>query len=334
MLPVLCLASGLATTHTLAGPVPDYDFDWATIGDVGNAPYTKTMGPNIGDQVGSVGYKYRIATTEVTSSQWSEFATAYAPYVPELVTYQTQFGGRFNRRRENPDGSVYYTPISGTENVGEMVGWEFALAFSNWLHNGKINEQWAFETGVYDLRHTWWNDPDGGTAIPERSPDARFWLPTEDEWIKAMHYDPNRNGLGQGGYWLYPDSSDTPLVPGYPEDFGQTDAGLDIGDPNAHYVPVGSYADVMSPWGLFDGSGGAKEFVNGYDPEREWMTVLGSERFDPSPEYWDLMEASFPASSLSFWGFRLASTVPAPGLASWLCVGTCLLARHRSRRIQ
>lgn len=322
----------LLASAALAGPVPDYDWEWATIGDPGNAAYIKQTGPDAGEAVGAVNYRYRIARTEVTASQWSEFATGYAPFLPDLLTYQTQFHGRFNRRRTNPDGSVYYVPIGGTENVGEELGWEFALAFCNWLHNGKVNEQWAFETGAYDLTHTWWNDPDGGTAVPERSAGARFWLPTEDEWIKAMHYDPNRYGAGEGGYWMYPDSSDTPLIPGYPEDGGETDAGLDMGDPIAHYVPVGSYVDVMSSWGLFDGSGGSRELVNEYDPEREWLTVLGSGRFDPYPEFADDIDSSVVAPPSGLFGFRIASTVPPPSAAPTLGAGVWFLFGRRSRR--
>lgn len=324
-----------ATGAALAGPVPDDDWDWATIGDPGNAAYTKQTGPDAGEAVGAVNDRYRIAKTEVTVSQWSEFATAFAPFVPEWITHQGRFTGRYNRRHEHPDGSVYYTPIPGTENIGEQLGWEFALRYCNWLHNGKVNEAWAFETGAYDLRRQWADRSDffDGIINLERNPDARFWLPNEDEWVKAMHYDPNRNGLGQGGYWLYPHSSDSAPIPGYPEDGGQTDAGLDIHDPNAHFVPVGSYTDVLSPWGLYDGSGGANELVfrSTLDIWDFWvMNTHGSQRFQDESFYWDNIDASGVAFPRALVGFRVASIVPTP--SSVACCGVLAagwLARRR-----
>ena len=45
---------------------------------------------------------------------------------------------------------------------------------------------------------------------------ASGWIPTQDEWMKAAHYDPNRYGAGQGGWWLYSHRSDVAPVPGVP----------------------------------------------------------------------------------------------------------------------
>ena len=335
---VVSLVAGIGALagSAQAGPVPDYDWQWATIGDPGNAAYTKTMEPNIGEQVGSVGYKYRIARTEVTSSQWSEFATAYAPYVPEWIQNQSRFTGQYSRRRENPDGSVYYEPTGGHENVAENLGWEFAFRFANWLHNDKGTERSDFETGAYDLRVSQrgrdsFGEPIGGGIV--RNPGARFFIPNEDEWIKAMYYDSNRNGPGEGGYWTYPNGSDTPLIPGYPEDGGQTDAGLDLFAPDARFLEVGSYPDVMSPWGLFDGSGGARELVDKipqYFPDS--MTTLGSERFAGSPDYWDQIETSRIAFDISLIGFRFASIVPAPSSIVYCGVLAAGCSIRRKRR--
>src|SRR5690606_23240620 len=98
--------------------------------------------------------------------------------------------------------------------------------YCNWLHNGKVNEQWAFDTGAYDAS-TFGRDENGDfTDDYTPLPGARFWIPSVDEWLKAVYYDPDRHGPGEGGWWLFPDSSDDPLVIGYPEDGGETNGSL------------------------------------------------------------------------------------------------------------
>ncbi len=332
MVLAVSLVGLMAATGSASGQLTGPDWEWATIGDPGNEPYVKTSGPDVGEKVGAVDYVYRIAKTEVTSAQWVEFVNAFLPYVPEGLDNAARFTGRFVRPVDGPNGRTF-RPIRGLENISETVGWEFALRYANWLHNDKSSERWAFETGVYDLRRSWWdygNAPDRIWNI-ERSPDARFWIPNEDEWIKAMYYDPNRYGEGEGGYWQYPDSSDTPLIPGYPEDGGETDAGLDIGDPDARYVLTRSYPDVMSPWGLFDGSGGSAEIVEGYIPEFNGMPALGSERFRLYWWLFDDIDTSSIAIPVSLNGFRIASIVPAPGSVC-ICGFVSVFFLKKSRR--
>ena len=98
-----------------------------------------------------------------------------------------------------------------------------------------------------------------------REPGARFFLLNQDEWTKAVYYDPDRFGEGQGGYWRYPDGSDTPLIPGAPG-VGQTSGGWDYVAAGATHPDVGAYG-VETPWGLLDASGGV----------REWLETWGEE---------------------------------------------------------
>ena len=42
-----------------------------------------------------------------------------------------------------------------------------------------------------------------------RHKDAKYFLPSEDEWYKAAYYDPNKGGAGVGGYWDYATGSDS-----------------------------------------------------------------------------------------------------------------------------
>jgi hypothetical protein len=92
-------------------------------------------------------------------------------------------------------------------------------------------------------------------------PGALYFLPTYDEEIKAAHWDPNRYGPGHGGYWRYKNKTDAPGTPGAPG-AGTTSAGYWT-DENINagwFVPLGAYTNQVSPWGLFDTSGGAQEW--------------------------------------------------------------------------
>ncbi len=121
---------------------------------------------------------------------------------------------------------------------------------------GRARRLSAFETGAYDS--SGWGP--GGTGQVNHSPDALFWIPTPDEYTKAVFYDPNRYGTSQGGYWLYPNRSNTPPVGGPPGTPGaETGSGSYPYDPNNpnRFYPVGSYPNSQTPWGLLDGSGEA-----------------------------------------------------------------------------
>lgn len=50
---------------------PDYGFDFVTIGDVGNVAYEGLLGGGRITSAGSVNYEYRMARTELRTSQFS-----------------------------------------------------------------------------------------------------------------------------------------------------------------------------------------------------------------------------------------------------------------------
>jgi len=242
--------------------VPDYDFDWAVIGDPGNKGWSGEI-PQLGTGRGAVDYTYRMSKMEVTSAQWREFITAIRPVVgdprfgaPVHWGYFEIFG-EFVDVAPDPDNS----PVFG-------ISWHEAAMYANWLHNDKQASIAAISNGAYDIS-TFGELPNGMfTDQLTRNPDAKFWIPSLDEWIKAAHYDPNKNGPGEGGYWMYPNTSDTAPTPGPPGE-GETGAGdffwevegfenLDSRD-----IPLGSYPETTSPWGLLDVSGGSLEWTEG-----------------------------------------------------------------------
>jgi hypothetical protein len=308
----LCGAAGAAAHEFQDGwrpfrdsTIQDHGFQWAKVGHAGNADWTGLalpFGPVV--SVGGVDYRYRVAKTEVTNRQWYEFVQAYAPFVPDQFALSTQFTGL-----GVGIGGSGYVLISSTAERGAEVGWRFAARYANWLHNGKVNEAWAFESGVYDTSTFSGLPGEQVTDQRERSGGARYFLPTLDEWIKAVHFDQDRFGEGQEGYWLHSYSSDTAPVTGQPGAPGaQTNAG------GHFFVPILSYPGATTPWGLWDASGSVQEWLEDLGPLGDARLVDGSHSHSaPSIDFLDRLsnwDGRWPSSLI---GVRLASVIPGPG---------------------
>lgn len=307
------LALSLAlTTPALAAP-PDYGLDFVTVGDPGNRAATEAEAPWLYDSnfypiesPGTVDYEFRMMRNEVTNAQWVEFLTAYAPFAQEPIP-PTSLTGRTS------DGTYQYVP--GTGNYA-MINTDFRTAarFCNWLHNGKANEAWAFETGAYDTS-LFVND-DFGRPIDTnaRLPGARYWIPSVHEWTKAMHYDPNKHGPGEPGYWKYPHSSDQPTTPDESDVHYRWTEGDDF--TRQFSTPVGLFPDSQSPWGLLGGSGGAAEWLDTVlDGTPGWRLTKESKFGETfSITTYDRIDwISAAGSTHPVIGLRIASVVPAPG---------------------
>lgn len=316
---------------------PDYGFNFVTIGDVGNAPYTGFDLQGVVSNRGSVDYEYRIARTEVTTAQYVEFLNGLldAGLDPNLAGAPLFMGGGFNfgtgRWQTNPGGEML--PVAG-------IAWRDAAIFMNWLHNDKANTIEAFLSGAYDV--STFNSGPPFTDQTTHSPGAKYWIPSLDEWMKAAHWDPDKNGPGEGGWWQFNNSSDTQPVPGLPGE-GETSAGLEIADHLAFSIPLESYPETQTPWGLLDTSGGGAEFteewLRGNLTNRIWQgNGAGITTYSPgdpisfgADEIWRVgsSRSDFP---LSVTTFRVASLVPAPGVGAAL-IGFGLHASARRRRL-
>lgn len=323
-----CALSLAPNTHAA-----DLGFDWVTIGDAGNRAATVDEASILNEGRGSVGYEYRLTRTEVTVSQHRTFLQAIEPFVDDwtagVTTPQEWFGQRMN-------GSMQITP--GWENAATTMSFYTAAMFCNWLHNGQVNEAWAFQSGAYDVS-TFRQTDANGVAIDQltHSPGARFWIPNRDEWIKGMYWDPTKDG--EGGYWLHPNQTNDPLTPGLPGEPGaQTSAGAVPWNSPKETMPidVGSYPDAASFWGLLDGSGGSSEMLEedvGTDrPFGSFIQIAGSDRGYDDAYYFDddLVGTgiSWRRPSNSFVGLRLASSVPPPASACTLA-GLLLFTKRR-----
>jgi hypothetical protein len=208
--------------------------------------------------------------------------------------------------------------------------WNMAARYTNWLSNGKGTTAAAFETGAYDTS-TFTRNPDGSwNSQRMHTPGSPFWMPTLDEWTKGMYYDPSRYGPGQEGYWRYPNGKDSPPVPGWPWEGGETSAGLELF--SGPWLDVKSYPQVQSPWGLWDGSGSESEWTEFLDITRRWRGLKGTAQFAMFPQIVDgidWLELGLPGTSLK--GFRIASTVPEPSMFVIILfvAGQCAMRRVR-----
>ncbi|MBL0921461.1 MAG: SUMF1/EgtB/PvdO family nonheme iron enzyme, partial [Phycisphaerales bacterium] len=322
--------------------VQDHGFQWSKVGDPGNEAYTYQPPFQLPRSIGRTNYKYRVMTHEVTVREWYGFLQAYAPYVA-FGTAQSQgligtngfiqFGGFSN-------GVPQYIMVEQFADVPIQVSWRSAARFTNWLHNDRADAAWAFEMGVYDTS-TFGTTVNGNgvnvlTDQQQRSEGARFFIPTFDEWTKAGHWDPNRYGEDapgdQGGWWLYPTTSDTAPVAGHPDFGGETNGGP-FPPGQTRPLDAGSYPHVQSPWGLLDLSGGAMEWMEDIDDPTQPLDrlVSGSSIYQTGlePGIGDRLGWFGEVGPASMFGVRLASVIPSPGTGSGLLL---LWALHSRRK--
>jgi len=303
--------------------------DTVPVGNAGNAADTEVMNDGT-TGYGSVPYTYRIGKNEVTNAEYTEFLNAVATSDTHSL-YNTGMRS-FGITQNGSSGSFRYTAISGGEDhpVVLVSFWD-AARFANWLHNGQPTgdqELGTTEDGAYFLNGI--TNPVGTTI--SRAPNARWFIPSEDEWYKAAYH---KNDGATGNYWDYPTASDTAPT-------AEAPPGTDLKNGSANYdgavagtTPVGAYTarPSDSAYGTFDQGGNVSELTevqNGssFNGLRggNWEFGVGgglaaSIRFDV-----------VAASAGSTFGFRVAS-IPEP---SSLLLGTLatvgLLGRRRRWR--
>lgn len=247
-------------------------FSWVRAPNV--QPYVPTSSL-IGRPIGGGSWDFAIARTEVTQGQWVEFINTFAAEpVPQGQVYGPRLLQLLNGEGVGP--GMYGTHLSSqgrfvwaVEPDGAprpmTVSWFGAAAYCNWLHNGRQGTVESLVLGAYDLRN-WVSGEPQTTADITRLPGARYWIPSYDEWAVAAFFDPNRHGPGQPGWWEYLNGRDRLGIPG-PAGVGETSANWESSVPGGaievRLLPVASYPNSQSPWGLLDTSGTFPEWLEG-----------------------------------------------------------------------
>ncbi|MEM0915180.1 MAG: SUMF1/EgtB/PvdO family nonheme iron enzyme [Planctomycetota bacterium] len=105
--------------------------------------------PSEAEGRGSVGYAYRMARTEIKTSQWVGFLNAVetaagAPISPRFVPFS------WGARRNTMTG--VFEPAPGQANLPVIgIDWYTAAQYCNWLHNDQGTTLADFSSGAYDI---------------------------------------------------------------------------------------------------------------------------------------------------------------------------------------
>jgi formylglycine-generating enzyme required for sulfatase activity len=231
---------------------PLVNIETVTVGDPGNAADTTGYG--------AVADVFAIGKYEVTIGQYTTFLNSAASvtsdsYIVDLwsasMTSDLNIAG-ISRSGSGTLASPYSYSVIGIGNRPiAYVSWFDAARFVNWVNNGASNGA-STETGAYTL-----NGATSGTFL--RRPDAIWFIPSENEWVKSAYY---KGGGTNSGYWKYPTQSDqapgnsigslpnqaNARTNGY---FAVTQATNRVPDFN-YLTDAGAFSDSAGPYGTFD----------------------------------------------------------------------------------
>ncbi len=151
-----------------------FDIDFVTIGNAGNADDT-TGFPN---PAGKVDSTYRMGQFEISE---------------DMIN------------KANAQSSLSITHDNrGANKPATSISWLEAAQFVNWLNTDSgSTPAYKFNGGNFEL----WAPVDAGYNPNNlfRNSNAKYFLPSVDEWYKAAYYDPITDV-----YYDYPTGSDTP----------------------------------------------------------------------------------------------------------------------------
>lgn len=381
---LVCAAAGAAVgaTSAIAQPLnlpaapagvqvtTSYGIEFSTFSAVGNPaiPAGGSIGfPRPYPGRGSITTAYRISRTEISAPQWVDFTRAYVQTfgVPTNPNVQIDiFGGVIDF---DPQSGEIVVPV-GAERSSVRCSWRTAAMFCNWLHNdrgqGAVQGAAAFASGAYDtstfVTRTF-PDPSGfpgnvtySTDQLTRSPGARFWIPSLDEWMAAAFYNPAQP-VGSESGWMryvwnsnqYPNEPNGPGNPVGPR-FGAPGTPGVVSSGNFEFAPIASYPEIQSPWGLLDLAGGVAEwteFPGEFDRFNFEYGIATREAFgsrsipNVNPQFeqedhdrWGMTPfRGGPSTWRPDTGFRIAAVVPSPSALAVICASLGILTTRRRK---
>ncbi len=307
-------------------------FEWVMVRNASNAadPLNEGVIPGIG----SVANEYRIAKHEVTNDQYAAFLNAVGTTDTNGL-YSTNMGsdprGGIKQSGFAPNLSYAVKLNMGNKPV-TYVSFFTTMRFINWLHNGQptgVQDSSTTEDGVYLIS-------DGLSET--RASDARFFIPTENEWYKAAYHQPMADGGDSDDFWLYgTGSNDRPTIATANDTGDITNPGINVANhaggadwtvaAGGAPTTVGSAGlDSESFYGTSDQAGNVSEWTEN--------TVGGSSHFLRGGAWFlnNIKSSHYyiraPGQMMSITGFRVASPVPedaVPTISEWGLAAMALL---------
>jgi len=313
---MMCLATIVAALGT--GASAD-DF-----GTGGNAftiefvPISSATNPAAG--YGIVTNDYRMGVHEITNDQWDKFKASLG--VP--VT-----GDPLNAYDEVPSAAA---PWNNPSTSTTELSWYEAAQMVNWL-NTSTGHHAAYKftgtQGTSDYTFATWDAADAaGETNLYRHKDAFYYLPTEDEWVKAAYWNGTNiqslatkagesltQGDGTSGTgWNY-------LISGVgyaTTPYGPWDVGSGSEELNDTFDMMGNLFEWMeNPWSDPNYGAGSFRVQRGGSFWRDGNTLMSSYR-----------RTGLPGDESFEIGFRVAS-IPEPCSLGLLALGALALIKRR-----
>lgn len=196
---------------------PSYDnsvklLNYGIVGDVANSP-----DPDTGK--GQVDYYYALSKDPITVNQWVEFLNSVAFYDDPYGLWKEEWATNSVGIVQKFNGAEYCYSLASCSDPNNVEGgclpeddlaagdypitgltWQDTVRYCNWLHNGKPRDYpgvGVTETGAYNIYLK--------NNVVEKTENAKFWIPTENELYKAAYYDSSINH-----YYNYGTLSDNP----------------------------------------------------------------------------------------------------------------------------
>ncbi|MCY2927249.1 MAG: SUMF1/EgtB/PvdO family nonheme iron enzyme [Planctomycetota bacterium] len=306
---------------------------------------------------GAVAYAYQIGKFEVTAGQYTTFLNAVAATDPYGLFFSgmanpTGYQGCNIQRSGSPGTYIYTVPSDWANRPVNCVSWGCAARFCNWVANGQPTgacDASTTEDGSYDLSGTHAgfqygpqpNNPNSGgwsqenTALMAvtRKANAKYVIPTEDEWYKAAYY---KGGGTNAGYWDYPTRSNTAPGGDMNDASGNnannhTQNGPYPIDGISYHTVVGEFQNSAGPYGTFDQGGNVLEWnsaVVGDARSRGRGSRGGASNDSAISDSAAERYAYAPFYEQSNFGFRIVQ-IPEPATLSLLALGGLAVLRRR-----
>ncbi len=314
---VLALIVATTRADTFGSGTNTFTIDFVDVGNAGNADDAGAGGGVHSSPFGGVAYAFRMGTYEVSQ---------------DAITNATASG------LMNVTAGVYSGNLPATN-----VTWYEAAAFVNWLNTSTGNQPAynlnsnATALTLWTAAEAWDNDPGAGVELNLfRHKDARYFLPSEDEWYKAAFH---QNDGATANYWDYATASNALPLPVA----GGTAAGTVVYQNGGGITGPAAVnnAGGLSAYGTMGQDGNVVErlesaFVGANDIASENRAVRAGFWNSASTFLTSANRDSInPIGQNPNEGFRVASVVPEP-TSAMLLLGTggmwLLASRRRSVR--